>query len=340
MVVPGQVAQEELHTAFVSRVIHIKSGNLMLERSVNILPTVNAEELGWIFGKQLADGEYQDGYTQGEISSDAKLFDHESGTYKELPQYKLNTAVFDWNEQGAALPYNKLLCNAVIAKNKVATGTLELWHVNSGTEIFRHYYKQSETQYGRGAFSRRDTIQGMLANNGVLTGFDNTDWGLMSHMYSRIVQDFIVRGIKHQANGSSGADIFLLENTTAVGSSNTMSEAKRALQDLGYSREQVNKLMFMIKWLAAEGYLDALKHYVRFYNRGTVIGERDRKEFEQQLKDIDMLTVNGRIMSPYSDVLKAVDSFSGRVMAQKSVGNAVVSSGGVLSFSGNAMLVA
>ena len=194
MVVPGEVAQDELHTAFVSRVVHIKSGNLMLERNVNVLPTVNAEELGWIFGKQLADGGFQDGYTQGEISSDEKLFDHNTGVYKELPAYKLNTAVFDWNEAGTALPYNKLLCNAVIAKNKVATGTLELWHVNSGTEIFRHYYKQSETQYGRGAFSRRDTIQGMLANNGVLTPFDNTDWGLMSHMYSRIVQDFIVRG--------------------------------------------------------------------------------------------------------------------------------------------------
>ena len=53
-----------------------------------------------------------------------------------------------------------------------------------------------------------------------------------------------------------------------------------------------------------------------------------------------MLTVNGRIMSPYSDVIKAVDGFSGRVMAQKSVGNAVVSSGGVLSFSGYAMSLA
>ena len=107
--------------------------------------------------------------------------------------------------------------------------------------------------------------------------------------------------------------------------------------EFGLSRSPVREL---IRQMAAEGYLDALKHYVRFYNRGTVIGERDRKEFEQQLKDIDMLTVNGRIMSPYSDVLKTVDSFTGRVMAQKSVGNAVVSSGGVLSFSGNAMLVA
>ena len=104
MVVPGEVAQDELHTAFVSRVVHIKSGNLMLERNVNVLPTVNAEELGWIFGKQLADGGFQDGYTQGEISSDEKLFDHNTGVYKELPAYKLNTAVFDWNEAGTALP--------------------------------------------------------------------------------------------------------------------------------------------------------------------------------------------------------------------------------------------
>ena len=110
----------------------------------------------------MGDGTFMDGYTQGEVNSDAKLYDHETGTYKELPKYKLNSAVFSWEQKDEALPYNKLLSNAVTAKGKVATGTLELWHINSGTEIFRHYYyKQIEELGGYKACSkRRDTIAG------------------------------------------------------------------------------------------------------------------------------------------------------------------------------------
>ena len=72
----------------------------------------------------MGDGTFMDGYTQGEVNSDAKLYDHETGTYKELPKYKLNSAVFSWEQKDEALPYNKLLSNAVTAKGKVATGTM------------------------------------------------------------------------------------------------------------------------------------------------------------------------------------------------------------------------
>lgn len=122
-----------------------------------------------------------------------------------------------------------------------------------------------------------------------------------------------------------------------------MSQAKRALQDLGYSREQVNKLMFMVKWLSSEGYLDALKLYVRFYNRGAPIGDKERAEFEQQLKDIEALTINGLIMSPYTNIHSRISGFNGTVVSAKSHGSHVsqaVMDGGVMVITGNAMRVA
>ena len=196
-VIPGEAAQAEFGALFDERTVQIRiSEHKTIEGRVRVLPNVHTEELNWIFGKDMGDGTFMDGYTQGEVNSDAKLYDHETGTYKELPKYKLNSAVFSWEQKDEALPYNKLLSNAVTAKGKVATGTLELWHINSGTEIFRHYYyKQIEELGGYKACSkRRDTIAGIMANNGVLEPFSHADWGLMSHMYSRIVQDFIVRG--------------------------------------------------------------------------------------------------------------------------------------------------
>lgn len=93
----------------------------------------------------------------------------------ENKPFKYYTVQRDW--------LSKTMTDAAIAKTKVGLATTQLWQFHCAVEF----------EYYSGSISYEDMVY-------------------LQFLYSRIVQDTVIEGIKHVEGGSSGYDVFILKN--------------------------------------------------------------------------------------------------------------------------------
>lgn len=120
-----------------------------------------------------------------------------------------------------------------------------------------------------------------------------TDIDNLSFAYTQALQDFVVRGVKHTANGSEDFEILFLRN--ASDQSNHKAIYSLLTNDLKLNSTLATKFIFIVTWACEMDFIETCGAFLKLYNKGTIpIGDlverlEAREEFIQQNTYFGML---------------------------------------------------
>ncbi len=219
------------------------------EDSFGGIQNITSQELDWIKT-----------YRQSEFDSNS-VFDKVSEKKYQLFNIPIRY-------EGAEKSFGKYFANSVVAKGDVGTGTSNLWALQILLDIYKY-----------------QTNKGLIKNSkGELVSFTDKDFHLISFVYTRLLQDLVVRGIKHVESGSSEFRPFLLANI--IKRENRTITYKIISQNMKIGIEPTQKMFEILAWADANGYLKYISSFVSFYNSGAIEKYKASDEFKEVLKDI------------------------------------------------------
>lgn len=217
-------------------------------------------------------------------------------------QYKLYNIHLD-NDVNNIKSFAKYFASSIIAKGDVGIATSNLWSMQILLDVYKLLADEGSIQDSRG-------------NPAVLS---EKDYSLISYAYSRLVQDMVVRGIKHTESGSAEFKPFLLANI--IGREYRQFTYKVFSQNIGIGEEATNKLFEVLSWGESYGFIKQISSFISFYNSGNI----EKYTVEKQLEDMLLDTFYGSKLSMFFDIKNACDNAIqngySRVSSTTSIGN-------------------
>jgi hypothetical protein len=214
-----------------------------------------------------------------------------TGKKYELFSIKLRSR--DQNEKC----FSKYFADSIVAKGDVGIGTSNLWPLQALLDIYRNLCGEGKIKNSRG-----EAVQ-----------FSQEHYDLISYSYSRLLQDMVIRGIKHVEGGSAGFKPFLLQNI--INRENRPFTYKTFSETLGLGKVVTDKLFEILSWGEANAYIQQIGSFISFYNRGNVEKYIVSEEFEQHM----LSTFYGSRLQMFFDIRK--DIFTAKANGYKYVGN-------------------
>jgi hypothetical protein len=133
-----------------------------------------------------------------------------------------------------------------------------------------------------------------------IASFSDNEYNLISYAYSRLLQDFVVRGIKHTESGSSEFKPFLLKNI--VKREYRAVTYKFFCETIGLGKNVTDKLFEILAWGESNDYISQIASFISFYNTGNIHDYNVTIDFEGILLD----TFYGSRLQPYFDLKNEV----------------------------------
>lgn len=207
--------------------------------------------------------------------------------------FKLYKMPYKFNPDGGGT-FDKYFIDSIIAKGDVALATHNNWAIQNLREIY-------EYECNAGNVVTPDT--------GELAVFDKYTGDYICYVYSRLVQDFVIRGIKHNAGGSTGFTPFLMDN---------MCSAKYADGVVRFFRDTVNmpnhiikSMMDMVHWgMETTGLTKSIMKFQTLHNRGKE--PKDIDELSGHFNLIVDKTFYGMLTEPLFEIRRKVDKFNAK----------------------------
>ena len=100
-----------------------------------------------------------------------------------------------------------------------------------------------------------------------LTRISKHEAQLLGYTYTRLVQEFVIEGIKHVSNGSKGFDMYFLKS---IGKEENEKKIRSDLTStFGLSNILVDKLLFIVRF-ANDNHdlIKGCKNFISLYNKG------------------------------------------------------------------------
>ncbi len=171
--------------------------------------------------------------------------------------------------------------NTIIAKGDVGLSTNNNWSISLLLELIDYKASQPGGIQIHGDFKDRTKFE--------LLELTEKDRKWIPFVYSRLIQDLVVRGIKHNADGSSGFTAFYLDNIYKVKYKgdvhNVLSETAKIPSDV------IRKLLVIASW-ASRGSLADVQSFFREFNGGSIV--KPVEEFEEIVNN----TYYGKMVKP------------------------------------------
>lgn len=225
-------------------------------------------EFGSVLKEEL---EWNNSYRLSELSSDEGLFKHHV--------YKLH---YISNEQ-----YKKFLLNASVAKGAIGSATLDSWVWSMMLECYRSYYQENNGVYYKG-----DSKVGMCY-------ISKEDANLLGWVYTVLLQEYVVMGIKHVQNGSKDFEIYTLREIGRQANETKIRQQLKTKYNL--TDDLVNKLVYVVRWAEDNNnLLKGCRNFVSLYNKGTFPYNPDAlNHWEEYIVDN---TYFGSLLRPLFDI--------------------------------------
>ena len=180
--------------------------------------------------------------------------------------------------------------DSIVAKGDVGLSTHSNWTLQTLAEI----YKQ-ECDAGK-------VIDPNNPFNGNTLSITQDEINEICYVYSRLVQDFVIRGIKHNDGGSDGFKRFLLANMIT---SQYRDKVMKFFRDkLGLNPKVINQFFAMIAWGEATEVTQSIMQFISLHNKG-----KESKSLPN-LDNFDLIvkrTFYGRLVSDLYEIRNEVE---------------------------------
>lgn len=232
------------------------------------------EEISWI-----------NDYRAGEVEANDKL---DLSGKKRL--YKLHSLPF-YSEDPTVPSYASYFANSIVAKADVGPATINNWTLNALLEIYK-----KECDAGNVWIKKSKGEEAV--------SIDEAEINYISFMYSRLVQDMVVRGIKHSEDGSASFVPFLLGVRMLKKDRKLIASV---LTNIGITPIVIGKFFHFIHWCVDTGYLSSVIDFITLHNSG----REPRDGFnEDQFKVITRSTFHGRLLKEFYGLREHVEQMT------------------------------
>lgn len=196
---------------------------------------------------------------QGIVEDEAKWLneyrDNERDSNKHLKAdvYKLFKIPFSYSENNGPT-FTKYFADSIIAKGDVGSATVNNWIFQTLCEIY--YLRCSNGEI-------------VDPQKGTPISITSDEINYMMYLYSRCVQDIVVRGIKHVIGGSNEFKAFLLTNMST--SQYSKHVASHLVNNMGADPALVNKMLMMVHWgNDTVKVVESIMKFISLHNKGTI----------------------------------------------------------------------
>lgn len=233
--------------------------------------------------------EWIDDYIKGELESNDDLIKNGvlvNHTYKlyEVPLHDIQV-----NRKERKTGFSTFLFRAISAKANIGLSTNDGWIFNMLLDIYQKYYVLNNGKYKVNEDSEEKAMYRL----------SEEQRDELSFTYTRALQDFVVRGVKHTDNGSEDFEVLFLKN--ACKDDNSKDVYKLLTQELKLNTMLASKMIFIITWAQETGLLDACGAFLKLYNKGTIPTDEVAIAFEKHDDFIQANTYFGMLLeSVYS----------------------------------------
>ncbi|RLA63771.1 MAG: hypothetical protein DRQ78_06595 [Epsilonproteobacteria bacterium] len=203
------------------------SGNSSCGGLNGILP----EEIEWL-----------NSYRMDELSSNKEL--DLSG--KKYCLYDIPISNNPIDNQPTFLKYFR---DTIVAKTEVGSATIQLWAINTLLEVYQYLCEEGQ----------------ILDNRGNKVVMSDYSCRFIVYTYTRLIQDFVVRGIKHVDGGSSGFEPFKLEKISVK---MTPSVRKYFKDTIKMPNNTIRDFERMLHWMKNKKYLQSVTKFIAMFNSG------------------------------------------------------------------------
>ena len=231
----------------------------------------NNSSCGGINGILPEEMEWNQDYRKGELEANEDLnLDNQKYTLYSIALH---------NTPKNSSTYSRYFKDSIIAKGDVGPATTQLWALNTLIEVYRDQCSQGL----------------VIGPKGEIVKISEKSITYFLYAWTRLIQDFVIRGIKHISGGSSGFHQFMLDK---LESGNQTSTIKILRDQIKMPKNVINDLYVMIYWMNNGGYLTSIRKYIAMFNSGTTLNNANMEHIEM----IRKYSFYGNLMSDMRDI--------------------------------------
>lgn len=247
---------------------------------------ITEAEHQWI--QTYIDGEKE---SNDDLIKDGKLVAHTYTLY-DVPLHDIRL-----NSKKILPGFSTFLYRAITAKANIGLATNDGWIFNMLLDIYQSYYKQNNGKY-------KVTEDGQEKPMHPLSEAQRDE---VSFSYTRALQDFVVRGVKHTNNGSEDFEILFLKNFWKA--ENSKDVFKLLTQDLKLHPTLASKMIFVVTWAETLGLLQACGAFLKLYNKGTIPKDEVAEALNKHEAYIQENTYFGMLLKDVYDLRKHASEY-------------------------------
>jgi hypothetical protein len=197
-----------------------------------------------------AEDKWISDYIDGELENSDRL------KLGGIHTYKIHrTAMFDPDIKNVKT-YPNFLLNASIAKGNIGSATLDIWALTTILQCYKAYTEKNNYAYSK---------DGKVISN-LVQKISDDDIIYLNFIYTCLVQERVIEGIKWAEGGSSSFKIYFLREISKE--SNIRTVQKQLFNDYKVPSAFINKLLYVIKFADNSGLLQASRNFISLYNKG------------------------------------------------------------------------
>ena len=232
-------------------------------------------------------------YAQGEYESDKKL------KINERHKYQIHTINCQFDPTGVKdKNYPQFLLNSTVAKGNIGGATIDCWLIKLLMQVYTARFNQT-----KGRLYDQD---GKIIGN-MKFRLNDDDINYLSHIYTRLVQERVVEGIKHITGGSTAFQIYFLDNITKPANQEIVKQQLE--NDFDVPPIMIAKLLNVIEYCSYDkSLLTACRSFIKKYNKGKLPRlEADIVSLNIWESFIQENTYFGSLVKPLFDVQKQIN---------------------------------
>lgn len=246
-------------------------------------------------------------YIEGEKGSnddlilDGVLVEHKYTLY-DVPLHDVKI-----NSKETTTGFSTFLFRAITAKANIGVSTNDGWIFNMLLDLYQKYYELNNGKY---QVNENSDVKDMYR-------LSENQRDQISFSYTRALQDFVVRGVKHTSNGSEDFEVLFLKNFWK--DENSKDVFKLLTNDLKLDTLLASKMMFVVTWAADMNFLKACGGFLKLYNKGTLPTGEVEEALLQHDDFIQANTYFGMLLEPLYKLRKHAQTYTEAVSTQVSV---------------------
>lgn len=164
-------------------------------------------------------------------------------------------------------------------------------------DLYQKYYEQNDGKY---QVNEESEVKAMYR-------LSEEQRDELSFIYTKALQDFVVRGVKHTERGSEDFEIIFLKNFWKP--DNAKDVFKLLTHDLKLQTMLASKMMFIITWAEDMDFLKACGGFLKLYNKGTIPSGEVADALDKHDDFIQANTYFGMLLEPVYQLKKHANTF-------------------------------